>query len=427
MKIISRATDTPVFRSSDDFLPAYPRVEMSQILLAYNKSIGNDQLALKQAEALAQSGSVCVFTGQQLGFLGGPIYTILKGISCLIHARKLGAIPIFWLATEDHDTAEIDHTHLIDSLGNLSKFQLHFPNKGMFVEDLLLTDKHFEIITHFFEQLEMTPPIHFEAGSSYSQSMAKLLAYLFRGTGMLFLEPRILRQYAVPFIAKELEESDAIVDKLATAFNFEKGTNIFYKNEQGKRCKITREKHGFHVDEEVYSLQEIQSLLNQFPERFSTNVAARPALQSLLFPTVAYVAGPNEILYYSKLEEYHRYHQIPMPTLIPRMQATFIPKQIAEYLEKCALSPWDSIPGNWEQLFPDLSAIEKEERRTFLKEKGLPTDALHRIYNTLTPRGKPQERLLSWWQFSSQSRGNLVETLLNTPHAETPEHLYCYL
>lgn len=426
MKIVSKPSNIPVYRTHEPLTLLYPRAELSQILTTYNKSIGNDQLALEQAAALANQGSVCVFTGQQLGFLGGPIYTILKGISCLIHAHKMGAIPIFWLATEDHDTAEIDHTHLIDSLGNLSKYQLNFPKSG-FVEDLVITEKHLHVITDFFSALDMTPPLPFAPGASYSLCMAQLLAYLFRGTGLLFIEPHLLRKLAVPFFARELTKADEAVDAIDSVFNFEKGTNLFYKNEQGKRCKIVKEEDLFHINGDHFSLSQILSLLEQYPERFSTNVAARPVLQSSLFPTAAYIAGPNEIQYYSKLKEYHQFHDVPMPSLIPRLQATFITKQIAEYLEKCDLNPWEPIPSQWENLFPDLTAVEKEERRAFLHEKGLPTDALHRIFNMLTPRNKPQERLLSWWQFSSQARGNLVQTLLKESHREIPEHLYCYL
>src|ERR1700722_14421158 len=96
----------------------YPRSQLHHLLKEYNQTIGNDQPALENAERILQSETACVITGQQLGMMGGPSYTILKGISCLLFACKINAIPIFWLATEDHDISEIDHTYLLDSLGN---------------------------------------------------------------------------------------------------------------------------------------------------------------------------------------------------------------------------------------------------------------------------------------------------------------------
>lgn len=403
MKIIARPSESKP-HISHVFSPArkYPRSELASILSHYNKSIDNDDVAQRQIDALAAEGSYCVVTGQQLGFLGGPIYTILKGISCLVHARRLGAVPIFWLATEDHDIGEIDHTYLIDSLGNLKKYQIKFKNDGRFVEDLVLSDHHIEVINQFFEHLKIKTPITFEAGSSYTQTMARLLAHLFRGTGLVFVEPYLLRPLSIPFIESELRNTRDILPLVREAFDFENGTNIFYKNHKGKRRKITGDSSGYYIDDELFLFDTLQ----QNPEKFSTNVAARPVLQSLLFPTKAYVAGPNEMIYYKKLEKLHRYHDVPMPSLIPRFQATFIPRQIAEYLEKSKLNPWEKI---------DSLPVD------------FPSDALHRIHNTLHPRNKPQERILSWWQFQAQTSESLIQKLLDKPCSEASEHLYIYL
>lgn len=406
MKILSRPSLIPQFPSTDSVAGrSYPRKELSQILLSYNQKIGNDEAALQNARKLADAESVCVLTGQQLGLLGGPIYTILKGISCLIEARKRNAIPIFWLATEDHDIGEIDHAYLIDNLGNLKKYHLSFPKNGKFVEDLVLTESHIAEIKRFFEHLYLEIPVPFKVGDLYAESMARLLADLFKGTGLLFIEPHLLRAHAIPIIEKELRHAHAILEKVNAAFDFTEGTNIFLKNEQGKRCKVFQDATGYHADGSYFNLEKV----HETPERFSTNVAARPIVQSFLFPTVAYVAGPNEIQYYQKLAELHHFHDIPMPTLIPRMQATFIPRQIADFLEKIGMQPWENIPSY------RASAHD------------LPTDAMHRIHNTLHPRNKPQERILSWWQFQAETKESLITSILNHTHQESAEHLYIYL
>lgn len=416
MKIVAKASGVRSVGSTDSFEGrSYPRKEMSEILVQYNKSIGNDAAAMRQAERLCEENSRCVFTGQQLGFLTGPIYTILKGISCLVQARELNAIPIFWLATEDHDIGEIDHTFLIDPLGNLKKYALSFRKNGYFVEDLTLTERHIEVISQFFSDLHIDTAEFsesFYSGASFSLSMASLLAYLFRGTGLLFIEPHLLRPYARPIIERELIDADIIHQKMGHHFNFENGTNIFFKTESGKRSKIIKDGSSYQIDEQKHTLEQLLKIVSEQPERFSTNVAARPLVQSALFPTVAYVAGPNELKYYANLETLHRFHDIHMPMLIPRLQATFIPADISAYLEKGNILPWDSLP-NWN--------AEK------LALHGLPSDALHRIRNTLLPKMKSQERVLSWWQFQAHSQERLVTSLIHQANPHSAEHLFCFL
>lgn len=445
MKLITKPTSTiayPGVGTINDRV--YPRGQMADLLAEYNQSIGND---ISGVEQLRHPNSRCVVTGQQLGFLGGPIYTIMKGISCVRYARRHNAIPIFWLATEDHDIGEIDHVNAIDPLGNIQKYHATLPKDGRFVEDLILTDRHITLINDFFNQFEMKSPVRFEVGSSYATSMASLLATLFKRTGLLFVEPRLLRPYASEIFAKELKEGG-------------RETNVFFKTDKGLRRKITKDESGYHADG---SLLDIEGLLNDEAERFSANFALRPVIQSALLPTEAYIAGPNEMLYYRRLKEEHQRHGIPMPHLVPRDHVTFIPPQIAAYLEACNLQPWDSIPRHWNTLFPDLEKsidtveekwshvaeeqlegalsdqkihrsvdqglkqMRKHMRAKRLKEKGLPTDALHRMHNTLLPREKPQERVLSWWPFEAAAQQPLIPYLLENMEQEDPQQLYCYL
>ncbi len=161
MKIVVKGDpqhDETVPQSSESLAKrSYPRKALVPLLTAYNREIGNDAAALANIGRLGDSTSVCVVTGQQLGLMGGPSYTILKAISCLLLARATGSIPIFWAATEDHDIGEIDHTTLLDSLSNLATFRLRFRHDGRFVEDLTLTEGHLEAIRSFCEAAGLDP------------------------------------------------------------------------------------------------------------------------------------------------------------------------------------------------------------------------------------------------------------------------------
>lgn len=454
----------------------FPRVELSDILYQYNIEIGNDALALEQVERLSATDSTCVITGQQVGVMGGPTYTILKAISCLLLARQANAIPIFWLASEDHDVAEIDHTYLIDSLGNLQKYHLSLPKDGRPVEDLILSPSCVEVINAFLATVNI-PSLTQEIlpGASYAKTMARFMARLFAGTGLVFLEPYLLRQLAVPFFISEIQNSEAIAGVLQKSTQsleaaggkalvpISQGTNLFMKTIEGYRRKIQYTESGFAVGSKNYTEEQLVSLIENEPQRFSPNVLARPVMQNLLFPTLAYVAGPSELRYYHQLRDYHEFHEAPMPWVFPRVSATFISPYVADLLEKCHLVPWNPIPKNWYDLMPDLDmglenmmedwhhlaliyfkedldphtierlvrqATLKVQRRVYkarLKRQGLPYHALHLLRNHLLPHGKLQERVLNWYGIQADSGENLIHSLLQQIDWQQGGHSYCTL
>lgn len=447
----------------------YPRAEIAAILHSYNKAIGNDATALLNIEKL--KSSECVITGQQLGLMGGPAYTILKAITCLLLARQAQAIPIFWLATEDHDVFEINHTYLIDAIGNLKEYRLNFP-KDHFVEDLTLNAKHVEILSDFMQETHLSLAV--TEGASYAKVMAAFLAKLFEGTGLIFLEPYLLRPLAQSFFQREICDADAITkilhsttERFAAAggeplLHSQEGTNLFLKVD-GFRRKIQRKDKGFAVGDQFFTESQLLKMIETEPQRFSPNVAARPLLQSLLFPTIAYVAGPNELGYYHQLRDYHQFHEVAMPWIVPRLSATLLMPYAADLLEKCKLDPWNEIPAHWHEVFPHLDEgfahlieewqgsalktfgadadeemlrrcvrqsaqkIRKRICKARLSKQDIPYYALHFLRNLIHPHGKLQERVLNWLTFQAHFRGNLIDEFLQKADWQTSGHLYCYL
>jgi bacillithiol biosynthesis cysteine-adding enzyme BshC len=375
--------DPDGLQKGKDFLAkrTFPRKELVQILSEYNRSIEN-RVELKEL-------THAVVTGQQLGLMGGPAYTILKGISCLQLARASGATPIFWLATEDHDVSEINHTYLLDRHGNFDKFRLNLPRNGKMVEDLPFSKHSINEMNRFLKEVK----VDFEPSGSYSQTMARFLVKLFQGTGMVFLEPKILRPLAAPFFHREIEESDQIQKVLKQAGE-ELGdapfggntTNLFIKDESGIRLKLEKENGEYFVKDRRMTKEE---LLQLDPSFFSPNGAARAVLQSLLIPTVAYIAGPGELSYYRQLKDYHRYHGIQMPWIVPRVQATFIPKAIGS-----KTAPWEPLQANAPPILKHL----------------------------FRPYGKMQERVINFCYFQCP-----VKTVLKNLDCSLEGHHYCFL
>lgn len=386
----------------------FPRKTLSNILVDYNQAIGNDSLAIENAKKIATEGSVCVITGQQLGLFGGSSYTILKAISALLLAKETNAIPIFWLATEDHDVDEINHTFLLDPMGDLKRFRLSLPKDHRFVEELELSDRDFDVIATFQEKAKISA---IPDERSYVLYMIKQLLPLFAGTGIVFVEPKLLRPLATSFFQKEIAECDAITQILRTTtdeivkaggkegIEIAEGTNLFMKQNGLYRRKIHRKGKGFQIAAKDYSMQELAKMIADHPEHFSTNAAARPVLQSLIFPTLAYVGGPSEINYHYQLGNYFRFHGIPMHLIVPRISATMITPQAEKLLRESGLNPWDELP---------------------LK-------SFHYVRNLIYPHEKLQERILNWWSFQSASSENLVQALLKNANWNTDGHLFCFL
>jgi bacillithiol synthase len=454
----------------------FARDDLSDILVSYNKAIGNDEAALEQIKAFRNRATYCVFTGQQLGFMGGPAYTILKAISCLSLAKKHNAMPIFWLATEDHDIHEIDHTYLIEAQGNLKKFHLSFPQDGRPVENLEIHSDHLKIVKAFLQAIEYSDFYEELAQEKlYARMMARVLVKLFQGTGLVFLEPYLLRSLAKPFFKKEISDSEKIAHILQETtqryqnqggkaqLQISQGTNLFFKMKGLIRTKIKRWNGSFFCGTREWHQEEILQSIEESSESFSVSAAARVVLQSFLFPTAAYIAGPAEIAYYHQLKEYHEYYGISMPWLVPRLSATMITPEAGSVLNKCGLNPWDAIPLHWENVIPELEKgigelgedwleagrrhlsedISDEALVTFvrncqqrlqrkiiklrMKRKRVSSHSLHYLRNLIFPHKKNQERVINWWEFQSHTKENLILQLLEKAQVPFPGHLYCYL
>ncbi len=352
----------------------------------------------------------CVVTGQQLGLMGGPLFTIFKALTCIKKAHEMGMEPIFWAATEDHDIAEINHTYLLDAHGNLAKYQLKWPTRATSVEDLVILPQHIAI----FEAFQKASSIPFESpnvGIRFADAMLDILAKLFEGTGLRFLEPKSLRHLAVPLFQEEIRRCDdfaAILKEttaklsalgLPTPLQISEGPNLFYKDSRNHRVKIHRSENGFRIGKEIISEVDLLKKIEEEVDRFSASAALRPIIQSALLPVHAYIGGPTEIKYHAQLVDYFAAFGVRMPQLIPRISATLITSTASQYLDSLGLKPSDS----------------------FNQGKG---PEMHYLSNFLHPHGELQERVLNWCAMNDP---DLVSKLPDKIDWNDPQHQYITL
>ncbi|MGD8190014.1 bacillithiol biosynthesis cysteine-adding enzyme BshC [Brevibacillus ginsengisoli] len=358
--------------------PFAHRNELVNGLMAYNREIGNHSYALERIDTLRQKDTVVVIGGQQAGILTGPLYSIHKAISLLQTARRMQeelgvqVVPVFWIAGEDHDLDEINHTYLLSGEGRLVKKKLSTEKAGkvsasQFAFDQEQIDK---LIHQFFaEQLETpyTESLRMEVKKAAEQSetlvdwFARIMAHLFGKHGLVLVESSsdYIRALEKPVFHSVVTSSEAIQDLLLAASDKlerngypqqiqldEKQANLFvYHN--GERLLLYREGEQFFTKhrELVMTRTELLRRIDQDPTQFSTNVVSRPMAQEHIFPTLAFIGGPGEIAYWSYFKAYFEKLGYQLPIVLPRTSISLVAGAIERCMEQFNLTVSQVISG----------------------------------------------------------------------------------
>ncbi|HPU97461.1 MAG TPA: bacillithiol biosynthesis cysteine-adding enzyme BshC [Candidatus Hydrogenedentes bacterium] len=310
-----------------------------------------------------------VVTGQQPGLFLGPLFTVYKAVTAIRLARLLSerhgkkVLPVFWIASEDHDFEEVRRYWFTDTrcelherayapadpLGNpvdVEGFPMHRVPAGFSLRNAI--DEMASLCVGSEHTAAMKDLLHdtLAQAPSVSNWFARLMAVLFRDTGLVLFAPhmRVAREAARSVIRREIEmpgvtgrllsESAARVRALGFTPAIVRPADAcnFFLFENGRRRRVVHTKQGFVLPEEHgkrYAAEELLDLLEEDPTRFSPNVALRPVAQQVLFPGCrACVAGPGEIAYWAQLKPIFEWYEVPMPVVFPRARARFVtPKE----------------------------------------------------------------------------------------------------
>ncbi len=343
---------------------------LAETLLSQNEEWGLDDATRKNIERLRQNDSLAVVTGQQVGMLGGPLYTIYKTSTAIALARKLAessglnVVPIFWLEGEDHDLDEVKTVHLLSRNETISlTYDIAPPKDGENhgpVGRLKLGDS----IVSLLDQLDdLLPPTDFKSelmkgirdayrpGVSMRTAFARLIKSLFPEDGLIFISPddRRFKSTAVPLFLQEVDGSQALVDSILSVSSELEGeyhaqltvspTNLFLINEHGRFAIDMVEEDHFSVRGQPtsFSKDELVALIEKDPCCISPNVVLRPILQDRILPTVAYVGGPGEIAYFAQLKPAYEWYGLPMPAIYPRASVTIVESKVRKLLDQYGL------------------------------------------------------------------------------------------
>ena len=328
-------------------------------------------------DLLARATTFTVTTGHQLNLLTGPLYFVYKLVTAIKLSQELKAaypaydfVPVYWLATEDHDFAEINSFPLFGKTyswaGPGGAAGLGGPVGRMKLQGLdseLLSQLPAEVPAAFREA--------YAGSQNLSEATRRLVTSLFGDYGLVCLDADrpALKQALKPLLAKEIGEhfSNQAVQAtngrlLAAGYKpqvYSRPLNLFFITDAGQRERLEPDAAGPDCTQitvrgtaRCHSRAELLALAAAEPERFSPNVVLRPVYQEILLPNVAYVGGGAEVAYWFQLKDVFAALGVPFPVVLPRNSALYLSRANAGKLAKLGLSAVD--------LFKPLAELKKQ-------------------------------------------------------------------
>ncbi|HKP38916.1 MAG TPA: bacillithiol biosynthesis cysteine-adding enzyme BshC [Pyrinomonadaceae bacterium] len=330
---------------------------------------------------LREADCIAVVSGQQAGLFGGPLYTLYKALSAVklaecLSQRGIKAVPVFWIATEDHDFEEVATAHFIDrdcTLAGVSvPATIHSEGSpvGRVILDQSIAEAAEKLIkslpqTEFSEELSTLLNDSYRPGQKFGDAFARVMTRLAGARGLILLDPldAELKRMAAPLYAKAARHAHDIAQAIvkrsseleeagyhAQVTPSDNSFPLFLHDDQGARHALTRTDNGrYQVKsrqvEQDYSADELADWASREPERFSPNVTLRAVVQDYLLPTIAYYGGAAEIAYFAQTAEVYRILDRPATPILPRASLTFVSKHTWRSLERYGIQLKDFFEG----------------------------------------------------------------------------------
>ncbi|HVA95664.1 MAG TPA: bacillithiol biosynthesis cysteine-adding enzyme BshC [Candidatus Dormibacteraeota bacterium] len=342
-----------------------------EVLREQNQSFGGDEETSRNLDRL-RDGAFAVVTGQQVGLFGGPAYSVYKALTAIHVARELtakgtNAVPVFWLATSDHDLAEVDHC-FISRRGGFERFELEAQGiSDRRVGEIKLGEGVRELASRAAELLNGPAAEEvsrwltecYRPEETFGSSFAKLMTRIFSGRGLIFLDPMSpeLHRLSLPTMLRAAREHKSLAEELvARSAALESAglhaqvkvtaqSTLLFRIVDGQRVALRPVKGGFIAGSREESVEETLQSLERNPEAFSPSALLRPVMQDTLLPTIAYVGGAAEIAYQAQTSLVYEKLLGRAPAILPRGSFTLVPAHTANLLKKYNLEIQDIFGG----------------------------------------------------------------------------------
>lgn len=333
---------------------AEARIRLQDVLQSQYKHLNQSASVQKNLESLTDENTFTITTGHQLNIFTGPLYFIYKIVTAVNLAAELNEkhpdkrfVPVYWMASEDHDFEEINHFNLF---GNTYTWD-NDGQKGA-VGRMKLPG-----MEALIKELPEAVPV-FEKAYTEHDNLADATRYfvneLFGDEGLLVIDADdpVLKKAFAPIIKDDLishtakakvEDTSARLDEMGFKTQiFPREINFFYLTDK-IRERIEEKNGTFEVLGTDISFTEENLLkeVDDHPERFSPNVVMRPLYQEVILPNLAYIGGPSEVAYWLQLKDMFDHYDVPFPVLLPRNFGLVISKTNAKKLRKLPVTTSD--------------------------------------------------------------------------------------
>ncbi len=381
---------------------------VADVLERQNRAWGASDAVLRNIQRLRE-GAHAVVTGQQVGLFGGPLLALLKVASALALAQQVDrsgvpCVPVFWMASEDHDLAEVNQALLLTHDFNLTAFAAETKGvDGSPVADVRLARGTADLVEQAADLLGDSLAADYlresyREGETLSNAYARLYARIFAEHGLVILDPADdeLHRIATPLFVEAIErvsELDAALlernRELAAAGYHEqvKVTDLstpLFALVDGVRVPVHRANGQFSIGTDRLSSAELIRRIEERPQDFNANVLLRPVLQDYWLPTLTYFGGPAEVAYFAQAGVVYEKLLGRITPILSRLSATLIEPRIARLLEKYEVELPEMFHGEGE-LRECIAArsLPPQLKDDFLKGKLAVEEAMQRVSESL--------------------------------------------
>jgi bacillithiol biosynthesis cysteine-adding enzyme BshC len=388
--------------------PERRREAIAQIL--ENQNGGSPSL-----ERLRRPGAVAIVTGQQVGLFGGPCYVVYKALTAVVLARRLrdlgvNAVPIFWMATEDHDFAEVNHCWVFGKGNEPARLEITGPEMknapvgGIPIEKPPV-DELRRALAGFPCAEEVLAAVHesYAPGQTFGSAFAALLRRIIGDPDLLFFDPMdpAARELAAPLIRRAIDRVSSLSSALLqrdrdltqagyhTQVRVVDGSSLLFLLQNGERLAIRRDGNEFVAGGRRMGAEELAGQC----AALSPNALLRPVVQDYLFPTAAYIGGPAELAYFAQNQVVYRALDVRFPLVMPRASVTILDARAQNLLAKYGLQ----LPDLWRS----QHLVREHLAQAFLpatlaREIGETRLAIARLFEIVSLERKGSSETLRW-------------------------------
>ncbi|MER3630987.1 MAG: bacillithiol biosynthesis cysteine-adding enzyme BshC [Blastocatellia bacterium] len=390
------------------------RDALCKALAETNRNFGAAVETMANIELLRQPNTVAVVTGQQAGLFTGPLYTIYKALSAVrmaecLRAGGVNAVPVFWVATEDHDFEEVSSAAFIDRNGLLAEVRTEpaHCHENLPVGHIRLDQSIRETLDGLFGQIratEFTEPLRkmlektWKPDRYFGDAFGEMLTHLLGKYGLILLCPMNpeLKQLAAPVYRRAIEKSGEIVEALIrrskqlTFEGFPAQVHVaddyfplFWQANDDTRNALKKSNDGTFRTKDgrrKFSLEELANIAASEPQRFSPSVVLRSVVQDYILPTLVYFGGAAEIAYFAQSSEIYRILGRPVTPIFHRQSFTFIEPRHLRTMQRYGLEFTDLF-GGLDALLSSVveQYLDRDTGRLFAKVEENINAELHKL------------------------------------------------